>query len=155
MEVLIGKPIVLSLLFLKGKQIPPSGSVATVRVINDLSHEELLPTTIMSESIQPGHFSFNWQTQPVKEITLRAIYTIRNKTTSEVIQIVREFSVDQEVELVVADTQIVDIIVQDTQIVNLETQDTQIVNLEVKDTQVVEIEVQDNQVVEIIVEECA
>lgn len=82
----IGTNVPLSVYLTKNLQ-PLSGETITVRVIRDDNAVELLTSTVVPETSEPAYYLFVWTGQPTREVNLTAIFTVRNRTYTEQIEI--------------------------------------------------------------------
>jgi len=85
-QVKIGKDVDLSI-SLKRNRFPFSGQAVTVRVV-DLDGVELLASTVVPETPEPGLYKYTWTDPPSEESSLAAIFKVKSRCYTEDVNIV-------------------------------------------------------------------
>lgn len=141
-----GEDIPLSIFLLKNDK-PLSGEIVAVRVINETTQLELLASTPVPESSEPGEYTFLWTVAPELELNLLAIFTIGTggnaKTSTEFFKI-REAIDDSAIAPC-------DVLIQTVQddVVKIVAVENQVVAVNVFNEPIIEIDVIQNEVVQI------
>ncbi len=78
----IGQDIPLTTRLLKNNK-PDTEQTVTVRVVDQKTGVEVLPSTSAPETIEPGVYTFLWTTPPQQERELLAIFDFGPRTVSE------------------------------------------------------------------------
>ena len=88
-EAFIGESVILSRRLLKNNKVV-TGADLKVRAIQLPVGNEVLASTSVPETLDPGCYAFEWSTFPSEETFLKAIYTVKNISESELIQVKRK-----------------------------------------------------------------
>jgi len=88
----IGKSVFLCVYLIKNNR-PSSGKVVIARVIKQSDATELLASTTLPETSEPGKYVFEWTSAPEEVINLLAIYDVGGKIFAEPIEIISRITV--------------------------------------------------------------
>lgn len=146
LDFIIGEIIPLTLRVVKNNK-PESGLIdMTVRVVDQVDGVEVLASSPVPETAEPGVYTFQWGSAPQEERELLALFEFGPRTSAEFFRI-RRTGLDQP-------AQIIDVEVFEGPIVSVQVIEDEIVNVEVRDSEVVDILVVEEQIVNVeIVEE--